>query len=390
MPVLLAVCAAVFCVSVALVIYVYAGFPVILRMLVGGRRSQADAPGMSDDELPTVSLVVAAYNEETVIERKIRNGLEIDYPSDKLQFVYVSDSTDGTNEILRRYESGRIRVRILSERRGKVVALHEALKLCTGGIIVMSDANTWYRPDSIRRLVRHFRNPEIGVVTGDVRLLPTDQPFGAGEGAYYKYERALQELESAFWSTVAIDGAMYAVRREHVEFPKNGLIADDFVTAMNVGLRGLRIIYDRTAIAEEDPTPSDGQEFRRKVRVVAYAIQSYFKGEGRPGIRQFRLWWTYVSHKLLRWFVPVFLGLALASNMVAAFISGPWRYVLGAQMALYLAALIGWKFPSLDSKVFRVPYYFVLVNTAALVGIWRGIRSRQSAVWVRTERVQQA
>jgi cellulose synthase/poly-beta-1,6-N-acetylglucosamine synthase-like glycosyltransferase len=388
MPVLFAVCSVVFYLSLLFVLYVYAGFPLCLTLIAGRRRRPA--PDMDDAELPSVSLVIAAYNEETVIERKILNGLSIEYPQEKLQFVFVSDSTDRTNEILARYESERVKACLLPERRGKVAALHEALKLCNTDLVVMSDANTWYRPDSIRKLARHFRDPEIGVVTGDVRILPTAQPFGAGEGAYYKYERALQALESRFWSTVAIDGAMYAIRRDDVRFPASGLIADDFVTAMNVGLRGLRIIYDPEAIAEEDPTPTDGQEFARKIRVVAYAIQSFLKGEGRPEFRQFRLWWTYMSHKLLRWFVPVFLLFALLSNLVAALVAPVWRSVLAAHLAMYAAALIGWKFPSMQSRLFRVPYYFVLVNTAAFLGIWRGIRSRQSAVWVRTERVQQA
>jgi cellulose synthase/poly-beta-1,6-N-acetylglucosamine synthase-like glycosyltransferase len=333
--------------------------------------------------------VVAAYNEEQVIETKLRNCLAIDYPPDRLTFVFVSDSTDRTNEILLRHQSERVRVRVLPQRRGKVNALAEAFQLCDGEILVLSDANTYYRPDSIRKLVRHFEDPAIGLVTGDVRILATDKPFGTGEGMYYRYERALQEMESAFWSTVAIDGAMYALRRIHLEPPTSGMIADDFVTGMNVGRRGLRIIYDRDAIAEENPTPGDGQEFARKVRVVAYAVQSLLRNEGVPGFSQISLLWAYGSHKLLRWLVPVFLCIALLSNVAAAVLSPFWLALLALQAVFYSLGAVAWRYPQAGSFIFRVPYYFVMVNAAALLGLWRGVRGKQKPVWLRTERLVQ-
>jgi biofilm PGA synthesis N-glycosyltransferase PgaC len=375
-----------FILSAAILVYVYAGFPAILLLLTKGRRWQAPSE-YSDKELPTVALIVAAYNEETVIEKKIQNGLAIDYPAEKLRFIFVSDSNDNTNEILRRYESPRVSVRILPERRGKVVALEAAYEICREEVLVMSDANTYYRPDSIRKLVRHFRNPQVGVVTGDVRILPSEETFGAGEGLYYKYERKLQELETAFWATVAIDGAMYAFRRSLLRPPSNGLIADDLVTSMNVGCQGYRIIYDPAAIAEEDPTPNSGMEFHRKVRVVAYAIQSLLAGEGVPPLREGKLLWTYVSHKVLRWLAPIFLIWMLICNLALVRESLFWRSLLCGQILFYGAAWLAWKKPELDSKLLRVPYYFSMVNLAAFFGILRGMKRKQRPVWMRTERL---
>jgi cellulose synthase/poly-beta-1,6-N-acetylglucosamine synthase-like glycosyltransferase len=371
--------------SIATVFYVYFGFPLCLFLLTIGRKYRAPRD-YEDDELPSVSLVVAAYNEELVIENKVRNCLAIDYPPEKLEFRFVSDSTDGTNEILRRLASERIHATILPDRRGKVAALAEVFPHCKRDVVVLSDANTYYHPDAIRKLVRHFRDPEVGVVSGDVRLLPSKEKFGQGEGLYYKYERKLQELESALWSTVGIDGAMYALRRRDLRPAKNGLIADDFVVGMNAGREGYRIVYDPEAIAEEDPTPSDGMEFRRKIRVVAYAIQSLIAGEGLPRLTQGRFLWVYVSHKLLRWLTPVFLLMALVSNMVLSVFS-PWGLaLLAAQGAFYACAVAGWRLPGLASRLFRVPYYFTMVNLAALFGLVRGVRQRQRPVWARTDR----
>lgn len=371
--------------SLGTVAFVYVGYPLLLLVLTAGRKYRAPVD-YSDEELPSVSFVVAAYNEEMVIEEKIRNCLAINYPPEKLEFFFVSDSTDGTNEILRRYESNRVHVKILPERRGKLAAIGEIYPLCQRDVTVLSDANTYYYPDSVRKLVRHFRNPTIGAVTGDVRLLKSKQKFGEGEGLYYRYERKLQELESALWSTVAIDGGMYAVRRNLWRHTTNSLVSDDFVTGMTVGRQGYRIVFDPDAIAEEDPTPTDDMEFRRKIRVIAYAVQSLVEREGLPRWTQGRFLLAYVSHKLLRWFVPFFLVLALVSAAALSVYSTAGVAILAAQAAFYLLALAGWRLPQMESKLVRVPYYFSMVNLAALLGVIRGLRRRQQSVWVRTER----
>ncbi len=387
---LLAFLQAVCVLSVLFLIYIYAGFPAILWLVTRGRKGPSPRV-VPDRELPSIALLIAAHNEETVIEKKILNCLKLDYPADKLTSVFVSDSTDGTNDILRRYASKQVQVEILAKRLGKVSALCHVIPKCTGDLLVFSDANTYYRPDSLRKLARHFEDPQVGVVTGDVRIEPTEETFGQGEGFYYRYERALQELETKFWSTVAVDGAMYALRRENFAPPGVDNVGDDLVIGMKVGLRGLRILYDPEAIADEPPTPSDQLEFNRKVRIVAYGIQACLYGEGVPSLRQWRLWWVFYSHKLLRWLAPLFLLAALLSSLGVALAGSIfWWAVFAAQVLFYLLAAIGWKIPSADAVIFRIPYYFSMVNLAAFYGIIRGLRRKQSSTWQRTERVPQA
>lgn len=377
---------AIFWGACAVLVYIYAGFPICLAALSRRRREVRPAE-LRDHELPTISFIVAAYNEELVIEKKVLNGLSLDYPPEKLTFVFVSDSNDGTNDILRRYESDRVHVHTLPQRSGKVRAIRTIIPACAGEILVFSDANTYYRRDSLRKLVRHFVDPQVGVTTGDVRILPSEEKFGAGEGFYYRYERALQVLESRYWSTVAIDGAMYAVRRKQfIEPPETG-VNDDLAAGMNVALEGLRIIYDPEAIADEPPTPSDGMEFRRKVRIVAYGIQAFLNRQASPPVRHWRLFWVYMSHKVLRWLAPVFLVIALAASVAAAAAGGPfWAAVVALQIMFYGLALAAWRFHGAAGLIFRVPYYFSMVNLAALFGIVRGLRRGQPSVWARTER----
>jgi cellulose synthase/poly-beta-1,6-N-acetylglucosamine synthase-like glycosyltransferase len=368
------------------VAYVYFGYPLLLlltRPFTGRRRP----PSAESSPLPRVTMLVAAYNEQEVIEEKIRNSLAIDYPAELLDFVFVSDSTDSTNDILSRAASSRIRVLLLPERQGKVAALHAALPLVTGDLVLFSDANTFYEPSTVRLLARHFTDPRVGLVTGDVRLLASAEPFSAGERLYYFYERWLQQLESDVWSTVAIDGAMYILRRPLLRLASDGRVADDLVTGMNVGCQGFRMIYDPEAGAKESPTPSGGEEFSRKARVVAYAVQSLMAAEGVPGLRRWKLLWIFLSHKVLRWLVPFFLLLALGASFLLAGLGSPLgRLVALVQAAFYFLAWLGWRIPQARSLLFRVPYYFTMVNAAALVGVFRGLLGRQRPAWARTRR----
>jgi cellulose synthase/poly-beta-1,6-N-acetylglucosamine synthase-like glycosyltransferase len=377
----------VLCLSVFAVLYTYAGFPLCLLLLTHGRR-KSSAVDMQDAELPTVSVLIAAHNEERVIAAKVANCLSLDYPQDKIEFVFISDgSTDATNAILSEAEGPQIQVKLLAGRNGKINALLAGFPICRGDVLAMSDANTFYHSDALRKMVRHFRDPKVGVVTGDVRLLPSKEAFGAGEGLYYRYERQLQLMESTFWSTVTVDGAMYVLRRPLLRPPSYKEVPDDFVIGMNVVLQGYRMIYDPEAVAEEDPTPTNAQEFKRKVRIVAHGIQSFLAGEGVPSPRQFRVAWLYASHKLLRWTSAVFVLAAFLSALVLALVFPNWAWLLWLQIAFYLLALAGWKLSLARGPLFRVPYYFGMVHLAALVGLIRGLRKGERPVGIKTDRV---
>jgi cellulose synthase/poly-beta-1,6-N-acetylglucosamine synthase-like glycosyltransferase len=373
-----------FWLSVAAVAYVYFGYPLFLRLAASLRRGTTRDEGF----LPTVSLVIAAFNEERVIRQKIENALALDYPADRLEIVVASDgSTDRTNEIARMYADRGVVLRVVLPRGGKTRAINTVVPGTRGDILVLSDANTMYRPDALRRLVRHFADPRVGAVSGDVRLVDSCDDYAASEGLYYKYERWLQLTESRVQSIIGADGGMYALRRSLFVPPSPSIVVDDFVISMNVACLGYRVLYDPEAIALENGTLSSAEEFRRKIRVVAGAIQALRRGEGVPGWSQPMLLWCYLSHKLLRWMVPCFMVVAFAASALLA-ASPLFRLFFAAQAAFYIVAA-GYAFDVARLRrvgVCAVPYYFCLVNGAALAGLWKGVRSGQSATWNRTTR----
>jgi biofilm PGA synthesis N-glycosyltransferase PgaC len=370
--------------SLGALAYVYFGFPFCIWLLT--RRKRLSPPPKSED-LPSITLVVAALDEEAVLEHKLNNCTALDYPSDKLKFVFISDgSTDRTNEILSRWAGPRFRTIFLASRGGKARALKLAFPQCASDLIVLSDANTFCRTNALRLLVRHFQDRHVGVVTGDVRIRTARGQFGQGENAYYRYERWLQKRESDFWSCVGVDGGLYAVRQTLLVPPSDKIILDDFVISMNSARQGYRIIYDPEAVAEEDPTPNDSQEFRRKVRIVAGGYQALRLNEGVPRLTDFRLMWLYLSHKLLRWLAPVFMAVLLGASVELA--GRPlYAAALIGQAVLYVLAFLCWRFTRLEGAVFRVPYYFVLVNLAALQGLFRSMSGKETALWRKAARV---
>jgi cellulose synthase/poly-beta-1,6-N-acetylglucosamine synthase-like glycosyltransferase len=333
-------------------------------------------------------LIIAAYNEEKVLREKLENCLALDYPADRLEIVVASDgSTDGTSKIAKSYSDRGVILNEINPRGGKTRALNTVIPKTSGQILVLSDANTMYRADAIRKLVRHFADPAVGAVSGDVRLVNAADSHAHSEGLYYRYERGLQTLESRVGSIIGSDGAMYAVAREYFRPPPDGIILDDFVISMTVARLGFRVLYDPEAIATEQGTLTAKEEFLRKVRIIAGGIQALRLGVGLPRLSQPFLFLGYVSHKLLRWLVPCLLLAILFSS--AALVTKPfYAVVLGAQAVFYLAAVAyGLNTLGLQQRRFSgIAYYFSLVNGAALFGIWKGLRGTQTVTWHRTNR----
>jgi len=372
----------------ALVAYVYAGYPILLGLLARSRRPrviEAAEPRWS------VSLVIPAYNEAAVIRAKLENSLEIDYPRERLEIVVASDgSDDGTNEIVREFANRGVVLRPFHPRAGKISVLNRAVPEAKGEIVVLCDANVMFRPDAVRRLVAHFDDPAVGAVTGDVRIQSQDAPFGEGEGLYYRYERFIQLCETALGSTVTVDGGMYAIRKELFRPLPADTILDDFVIGMNVALSGQRVLYDPLAVATENATVDVRQEFRRKVRIVAGAFRELLRGQGVPGPSQPQLWWSFVSHKLLRWLVPWCLLVILGCSLGLLGSDGGnlgLRWLVAAQLAFYGAALIGAARPNARWPApIGIPFYFCMVNAAAWLGSIRGLLGLESVTWRKATR----
>ena len=370
----------IFWLSLGLMVYVYVGYPLML-VVVARRRKP---PRRDDNYTPSVSMVIAAHNEEKVLREKIENSLRLDYQPERLEIIVASDgSEDGTNTLAREYADRGVTLHEITPRGGKTRALNLAIPRARGEILVLSDANTMYRPDAVRRLVRHFVDHSVGAVSGDVQLVNAAREYAASESLYYRYERWLQVLESRLGSIIGADGAMYALRREAFAPVPPQIIVDDFVISMNVACAGYRVIYEPEAIAVEQGTLSSSEEYGRKVRIVAGGIHALFCGQGVPGLKQPRLLWCYVSHKLLRWLMPLFLLAALGTSAALSRDAFMYQAALITQVIFYAAAVLHrLGFRALERvRGGAVPYYFCLVNGAALTGLWRALKRTQAVTW---------
>ena len=368
--------------TLSVLLYVYFGYPLVLAIL----GKIFPRPIKRDEEyIPEVALLICAYNEEEVIDEKIRNCFELDYPSDKIKVIVASDgSEDGTREIVNRYTGDGVIFYDYSERQGKIGAILSTVPKIHSEIILFSDANTMYAPDAVRKLIRNFADPAVGSVSADVVLTNDETTYGAPESLYYRYERWIQEAESRIGSIIGADGGMYAIRRELFVAPSSNIILDDFVISMNVALQGYRLVYEGEARGYERNVNSCYVEFLKKSRVVAGAVQAIRQGEGIPEPGMGLLFFCYISHKFLRWHVPLFLILLL---LLAGYIY--WvtanlfmGLALAVQLFFYLLALLGWIIRGrVNLPILYVPFYFCLVNGAALYGLYKGWLNRQPTKW---------
>lgn len=360
--------------SFIIIIYVYVGYPAFLLALSLLYKKEVKKKNME----PSVTIIVPAYNEEKIIAQKIENCLKLDYPSSKLEIIVISDcSVDKTDAIVRSFSHRGVILKRLEQRSGKVVTLNKAIPDARGEIIVLCDTNTFFKPDAIRMLVRNFSDDSIGAVSGDVRLINEVRGFAESEGAYYKLERFIQEKESKIASIVCVDGGMYALRKKLYRAPQPNTILDDFAISLSVINQGYRIVYEPEAVALENSPDSFKDEFRRRIRIAAGSSQLLFQKGGMPSLKLPFIVFEYLSHKLLRWLTPFFLIILFFSN-IALLSKGIYLWLFFMQFLFYIFALAH---TFLKNKLTSMPYYFCLTNIAILMGFFRAIVRRQSAIW---------
>ena len=373
---------AVFAVSLALCFYVYFGYPGLIFV----RSRLRPRPVARGDIRPLVTLVVPVHNEEAVIEAKLRNCLGLRYPPDRLEVLVVSDgSTDGTEERVAERADGRQLRLMRLPRQGKAAALNEAARLARGEVLVFTDANSMLEPDALQRLVESFADARVGGVCGNKMLRPragADATQG-GEGLYWRYDKWQKGLESVAGSIFAADGALYAARRRLFVPIADLAQADDIAVSTRIVLQGYRLLFEPAAIAWED-APEDGRaEFERKVRVTNHSVRALLALGPRlwtSGFYSVEL----VSHKLLRHLVPFFLLALFGSNVVLAVAAPAFVWLLALQSFFYAAAGVGGLARRTRvgrAKVLTVPYYFCLVNAAALLGVLSIARGERLAAW---------
>ncbi len=366
----------------ALFAYPFAVYPLLMRLLARGRT--APAGEFPEGGWPEAALIVCALNEQTVIGEKIENSLALDYPEGKLRVVVVNDgSTDATGEIARRWRP-RIELIERERRRGKVWNLNRVIASRSEPVVVLSDANVMYARDAVRRLVGRLAAPEVGCASGKVALVETAEELEAAERQYYSIEWGLQEAESAFYSMVGADGAMYALKRELFRPVPDDTIIEDLVIPVQVVRQGKRVVFAPDAVGVERGVASLDEEFRRKVRIAAGAAQALVRGDGWPVGAPWRFWFVFVSHKLLRWLAP-FVGLGALAW--AGWHAGTplARLTLAGAAALGLGAGLRWAAgPRL--RPLDAPFYFVFGQCAQLAGFLKGLAGRQSPLWAKADR----
>ncbi len=371
------------------VCYAYAVYPLLVLSLSRwfGRCRRAEP--LPDAELPTVSLLIAAHNEEAVIEQRLRNALELDYPADKLEIVVACDGcTDATVSIVKRYLSRGVRLLDSSKRRGKATALNEAFETLTSDIVMLSDANTNTDALAARQLIRWFRDPKVGAVCG--RLVLTDPETGRNvDSLYWKYETFLKRCEGRLGALLGANGAIYAIRRELFRPLPASTILDDMIIPLRARLHtGCALVYDSEAVAYEETPAEVRDEFRRRSRIGAGGFQSL--GLLSQLLNPFRGWvaFTFLSHKLLRWLCPFLLLAMLLSNL---FLSQSPFYaaVLLGQIAFYTLAIgLSWvPGQHVILRALRLTTMFTSMNAALLMGFWLWLSGGQNAAWRRTARL---
>ena len=374
----------VFWFCLGLILYIYVGYPLLVGLLSKSRKPLQ----VQSQTLPTVSILIAAYNEEQEIGNTLHNKLELDYPRDKYEIIVVSDeSTDHTDHIVQKMAAtADIPVKLIRQqpRQGKTAGLNLVVPQAKGEIIVFSDANSIYAGDALRRLVENFSDPTVGYATGKmVYTNPDGSLVGDGCSSYMKYENWLRGIESRLGSLVGVDGGIDAMRRSLYE-PLAIDQLPDFVQPLKVVEKGFRVVYEPRALLMEAALSDAGREYPMRVRVTLRALWALYDmrvllNPFRFGIYSFQLF----SHKLLRYlaFVPVIL--AFVSNALLLS-EGPVYVVLFAgQVVFYLLALLGIFIAQRSEIPFYVslPYYFSLLNIACIHAFWRFMKGEKQMMW---------
>lgn len=370
----------IFWLAAMLLFYVYAGYPLLLALIGSWARRQRPEPGYC----PRISVLIAAYNEQDVIEKKVRQTLALEYPPEKLEVLVLSDcSTDRTDEIVSAFPDGRVRLLRMPERRGKTHAQNQGAKQAKGAVLVFSDATTIYHPQALRYLACNYRDPNVGAVSGRYKYFdPGDQsPTGLGSSAFWNYENLIKAMQSRIRTISGCCGCIYSVRTTaYTELPDD--VISDLVQPLHVIREGYRVLFEDRALAYEETTKSAAEEFAMRVRIVARAMRGLLSVSDllKPwkfGWVSFQLW----SHKALRWMAPLFLISLFAANLLLLG-SSFYRLSLAAQLFFYAAAMMNVLLPVHRAwKPLGLPLYFCTLNAAALAGLAELCRGRKYVTW---------
>ena len=366
--------------AAGILLYVYVGYPLLLAVLAPLFRR----PEPRDGYTPTLSVLISAYNEEGAIARKIEQTLCLEYPPDKLEIVVVSDgSSDRTPDIVEQIRDPRVRLLRIASRGGKTNAQNEAVKICRGDVIVFSDATANYHSKALLYLARHYADEHVGAVSGRYKYFEPEESSATGLGsmAFWNYENLIKLLQSRISTLTGCSGCIYSVRRKNY-VPLWPDACSDLVEPLCVLRNGYRVAFEDRALAYEETTKHSSQEFKMRVRVATRGMRGLLSV---PELLQpWRNPWTsfqLISHKILRWMVPIFLmviflGSATNLNLLV------FRTAFVLQVLFYLFVLISMVFPlHRHSRMLGIPLFFCTLNAAALVSMLQVLRGRRFTTW---------
>jgi biofilm PGA synthesis N-glycosyltransferase PgaC len=383
-----------FWIALFLVFYTFFGYGILLYILVRIKRLlvRSKRKYYAFDELPSCTIIVAAYNEADFIKEKIGNTLALNYPEGKLDIIFVTDgSSDNTPGIVAQYPE----IKLLHSplRLGKISAVHRSILEVKTDLIVFTDANTFLNKDALALMCRHYADPMVGAVAGEKRVMIEESADAtAGEGFYWKYESKLKTWDSELHSVVGAAGELFSIRKEQYEAVPSNSVLDDFMISMRIAEKGFVIVYEPDAFAQETSSANVGEELKRKIRIAAGGIQSVIWLKSLLNPFKFpMLSFQYISHRVLRWTVTPFLMiLALVLNLCIVIVGGTGLYIilLVAQLLFYLAAYLGKVLEDrkVSVKLLFIPYYFCMMNYAVFAGLIRYFKGNQSVIWEKAVR----
>ncbi len=384
-----AILVVVFWLSVALILYVYVGYPVLVAWMARIRARPVNRQSSQAAELPVVTVIIAAYNEERWIERKIENTLALDYPNDRMRVLVASDgSTDNTVEIAARFSSKGVEVIHYPERAGKLATLNRVVPSTRGDILLFTDVKALLERDALRWVIPHFEDPQVGGVAGNRACLATDSLATEGEGLYWRYEGWIRLSESRFYSCLGAYGQIYAVRRSVFPFVRG--LSDDTVIPLKITIsKGAVIVFEPRILARIPAAATLRQEWQRKVRshlAVFYDI-AHLK-EGLNPLTS-RIWWPFWSHHIFRLFVPWAMLGALAVSPWLLNAGMIYRWLFYAQILLYGAAAMGLLLARLGTrwKPVYTCFYFVFANLAVGFAWVRWLQGKKQHSWPQVDRI---
>ncbi len=374
-------------VLIGILVYSYLGYGILVTFLVKAKRMFVNKSEFNNDYLPSVSFIVAAYNEEEFIKKKIENSLALNYPKDKIEYVFITDgSTDNTKNIIQQYPEIKLYHNVA--RKGKINAINRVFPLLTSDVLIFSDANTDINFDGIRNIVRNFEDPNVGVVAGEKRIYKNENLSSAeGEGIYWKYESYLKRMDSELHSTMGAAGELFAVRKSDMFHVEENILIEDFYLSMKIVESGKKIIYEPNAYAMETGSANVKEELKRKIRISAGGLQAVAKLY--PLLNPFKfgiITLQYLSHRVLRWAIcPFLLPVIFILNLLLVInnYSMISALLMTMQVLFYGLVLVGHNLSKkkINNKIALICYYFFIMNYSVYLGLIRLIKGNQTVLW---------